>query len=103
MSGVPKGLLALLAACVFLCVSGSLFWTRRDLRSAFQALGIGCFAIMALTHVFEAFSILPALGWGQSHSVGHFIDLVAAVLGVALVTTSFVLRHRRAPRSNLGA
>jgi hypothetical protein len=94
---VLKGLLSLGAACVFLCVSGSLLLTRRSLGSALQALGIGCFGVMALTHVFQAFSIFPALGWGQPRSVGHLIDLTAALLGVAFVTTSFVLRHRGPP------
>ena len=92
---VLKGLLALVAVGVFLCVSAALFRTRKSFGSALQALGIGCFAVMALTHVFEAFSILPALGWGQPHSVGHFIDLVSALLGVTLVTTSFLLRYIR--------
>src|SRR5213078_2995681 len=87
-AAVLKGLLALAAACVFLGVSVVLFRTRRSFASALQAWGIGCFAVMALTHVFEAFSILPALGWGRPHSVGHLIDLVAAVLGVPLGTTS---------------
>jgi hypothetical protein len=103
-AAVLKGLLALAAACVFLGVSVILFWTRRSFGSALQALGIGCFGVMALTHVFEAFSILPALGWGHPHSVGHVIDLVAALLGVTLVTTSFLLRHfyRYSRRSDFG-
>lgn len=92
-AGVLKGSLALVAACVFLGVSLALFLTRRNFSSALQALGIGCFAVMALTHAFEAFSVLPALGWGQPHSVGHSIDLVAAVLGVTFVTTSFLLQN----------
>ena len=95
---VLKGLLALAAACAFFVVSIALFLTRRGFVSALQAMGISCFAVMALTHVFEAFSILPALGWGKPHSVGHFIDLVAALLGVTLVTTSFLLRYVRRDR-----
>ena len=91
-ASVLKGLLALAAACVFLGVFVALFLTRRGSR--LQALGIGCFGVMALTHVFEEFSFLPELGWGQPQSVGHFIDLVTAVLGVALVTTSFLLWRR---------
>jgi hypothetical protein len=104
-AAVLKGLLALVAACVFLGVSVISFLTRRSFSSALQALGIGCFAVMALTHVFKAFSILPALGWGHPHSVGHVIDLVAALLGVTLVTTSFLLRYvyRDSGRSDLGA
>jgi hypothetical protein len=90
---VLKGLLALVATCVFLSVSLILFRTRRNFGSTLLGLGIGSFAVMASTHAFEAFSILPALGWGHPHSVGHFIDLVAALLGVTLVTTSFLLRY----------
>lgn len=100
-ASVLKGLLALAAACVFLGVCAVLVLTRRGLSSALQALGIG--GVMALTHVFEKFSILPELGWGRPHSVGHFIDLVAALLGVTLVTTSFLLWRRDHHRSDLGA
>ncbi len=40
----------------------------------------------------------------RPHSVGHLIDLVAALLGVTLVTTSFLLRYlgRGSRRSDLG-
>ena len=93
-ASVVKGVLALAAACVFFGVCAVLVSTRRNLSSALQAIGIGCFGVMALTHVFENFAILPELGWGLPHSVGHFIDLVAAVLGVALMTTSFLLWRR---------
>jgi hypothetical protein len=102
-AAVLKGLLALVATCVFLGVSVVLFLTRRGVGSALQALGIGCFGVMALTHVFEELSILPEFGWGQPHSVGHFIDLVAALLGVTLMTTSFLLWRRAQHRRDLGA
>lgn len=97
---VLKGLLALAAVCVFLAVSAAVFVTRRGLASALLALGIGSFAVMALTHVFESFSILPAFGWGQPHSVGRLIDLVAALLGIAFVTTGFLIHRRLAPSNN---
>jgi hypothetical protein len=95
-TAVMKGSLALAAACVFLAMSALILLTRRGLVAALQALGMGCFGVMALTHFCEAFSILPSLGWGQPRSVGHVIDLIAALLGVTLMTTSFLLRRRRA-------
>jgi hypothetical protein len=98
-SAVLRGLLALAGASVFLTVSEALFVMRRDLASALLATGIGWFGVMALTHVFESFSILPAFGWGRPHSVGHFIDLAAASLGVLFVTTGFLV-HRRMATSN---
>jgi hypothetical protein len=99
-AAVLKGLLALTGASVFLAVSAALFVTRRDLGSALLATGIGWFGVMALTHFFESFSILPAFGWGRPHSVGHFIDLVAALLGIAFVTTGFLVHSRAAPSNN---
>ncbi|HVI05886.1 MAG TPA: hypothetical protein VM711_07325, partial [Sphingomicrobium sp.] len=70
-TSVLKGILAFAAACAFFGVGAALILTRRGLSSALQASGIGCFGIMALTHVFEQFSILPELGWGQPRSAGH--------------------------------
>jgi hypothetical protein len=99
-AAVLKGLLALAAAGVFLAVSAALFLTRRDPGSALLASGIGWFGVMALTHFFESFSILPAFGWGRPHSVGHLIDLIAAVLGITFVTISFLLRRPAAPSNN---
>jgi hypothetical protein len=100
-----KGLLALVAAFVLIGVSGALLRTHRSFGSVLRSLGIACFAVMALTHFFEAFSVFPSLGWGQPHSVGHLIDLAAALLGVALMTTGFLLRHVRqnGGQSDLGA
>jgi hypothetical protein len=90
-----KGFLALASTSVLLAVSVARLLTGRSLASALQAFGLGCFAIMAATHVFEAFSVLPALGWGRPNSIGHFIDLTAALLGVALMAASFLLRGYR--------
>ena len=98
-AAVLKGVLALAGASVFLAVSAALFVTRRDLGAALLATGIGWFGVMALTHVFESFSILPAFGWGQPHSIGHLIDLAAALLGITFVTLGF-LAHRRVAPSN---
>ncbi len=100
-ASVIEGFLALAAACAFLGVSAALFLTRRGLASALQAAGIGCFGVMALTHVCAEFSLLPGLGWGRPHSVGQLIDLLAALLGVALMTLSFLLWRREQHREHL--
>ncbi len=94
-AAVLKGLLALVAACVFLGVSLALFLTRRAVASTLQALGLLCFGVMALTHAFEVFGIFPTLGWGQPRSAGHYIDLIAALSGVVLTVAGFALRQRR--------
>ncbi len=89
-----KGLLALVGALVFLGVSLALFVTRRGRAPALQALGLACFGVMALTHVFAAFAVFPTLGWGQPRSVGHYIDLFAALSGIALMGAGFAFRRR---------
>jgi hypothetical protein len=99
-AAVLKGLLALAGASVFLAVSAALFVTRRDLGAALLATGIGWFGVMALTHVFESFSILPGFGWGRPHSIGHLIDLAAALLGITFVTLGFLVHRRVAPSNN---
>ena len=92
---VLKGLLALVAACVFVGVSLALLLSQRNLASTLQALGLGCFGVMALTHAFEALVLLPAVGGGQPRSVGHYVDLIAALSGVALTVAGFAIRRRQ--------
>jgi hypothetical protein len=58
--------------------------------SLLQLLGAGCLIIVVLTHVAEALQILPSMGWGEPHSVGHYTDLASAVLGTALLFAALV-------------
>jgi hypothetical protein len=46
--------------------------------------GSVCLIIVVLTHVAEAFHILPAMGWGLRNSAGHYLDLVSAIIGCTL-------------------
>lgn len=61
--------------------------------SALLATGLGWFGVMALTHFFESFWILPAFGWDRPNGAGHLIDSAAALLGIAFVTSGFPLRR----------
>src|SRR5262249_55588479 len=80
-----KGILALAATSTLLAGSAIHHQRRGTIGSLLQLLGAACFVVVALAHVFEALAILSALGWGQPRSIGHYIDLGAAVLGVTLV------------------
>jgi len=56
-----------------------------------------CFVGVATMHVFEALGIFPAAGWGQPHSLGHYLDLSTAMLGATLLVTAtllFLIRRR---------
>lgn len=66
-------------------------YRRRWSRSvALLISAAGCFIIVATVHVFEALSIFPAAGWGRPGSVGHYVDLGAAVLGTLLLSGAIV-------------
>ncbi len=57
-------------------------WPRSTVITLVMLAG-GCFAIVVATHVCERFHLLPFMGWGQPSSIGHYIDLTAALLGLA--------------------
>jgi len=49
--------------------------------------------IVVLSHLAEAFQLLPTMGWGRPRSAGHYIDLVSAVLGLVLFPLGYSLRR----------
>jgi hypothetical protein len=56
--------------------------------------GCGCLLIVVLTHVAERFHVLPAMGWGLPDSPGHYLDLLSAIGGIALLLAAFMLRRK---------
>ena len=54
-------------------------------------LGAGCLIIVVLTHVCEAFHWFPVMRWGLKHSPGHYLDLIAAILGLIFLPAGFFL------------
>jgi hypothetical protein len=54
-------------------------------------LGAGCLIIVVLTHVCEEFHLFPVMGWGLKHSPGHYLDLSAAILGLAFLPAGYFL------------
>jgi hypothetical protein len=39
------------------------------------AFGVGCLAIVVLTHIAEKLNLFPVMGWGLPDSPGHYLDL----------------------------
>jgi hypothetical protein len=62
-----------------------------------QLLGLICLTVGVLTHVAERFGLFPSMGWGQPDSIGHYLDLVSAILGCVLLAVGLlggaVLKH----------
>ncbi len=97
---------ALLRAVVFLVPAALLvgwsafvFLKTKGLGSALQLLGAISLLIVVATHVAEALAVLPAMGWGEENSAGHYLDLTSALLGIVLVPLGYIIRIRtRRPR-----
>ena len=65
------------------------------LASVLQFLGSVFLIIMVLTHIAEAFSLVPQMGWGQPNTAGHYLDLASAIGGVVLLVAGVSLRAFR--------
>jgi len=85
-----KAILALLVTTIAFSAAAILYRRRRDTATALLTLGTAFLIVVALTHVFEAFGLLSAFAWGQPDSVGHYIDLGAALLGVVFALSALV-------------
>jgi hypothetical protein len=58
-----------------------------------------CLALVVPTHVAERLGILAGMGWGLPDSPGHYLDLISAVSGIALLVAAGLVRFAgRVPR-----
>jgi hypothetical protein len=73
------------------------FLRRPSMSAAFPVLGAAGLMVMVLTHVAEALRLFPAMGWGQRHSMGHYIDWGSTFAGIAFLVAAALcpLLHRR--------
>jgi succinate dehydrogenase/fumarate reductase cytochrome b subunit len=93
-----RALLLLVPASALVVASLILFTQSKNTGSFLQLLGAGCLVLVVLTHVCEGLDLLPWMQWGRPHSIGHYLDLASAVLGVTLVPIGYVLARRRGRR-----
>ena len=92
-----RAVLAFVPICMLVVGAILLFSIRRTVWSLLQLLGAACLIVVALTHVFEALQLFPWMRWGVPHSVGHYIDLSSAFLGVTLFPVGYLF-HALATR-----
>jgi arginine exporter protein ArgO len=85
-----KALATLVLACLLLAGSAVLFSKARTVSTFLQLVGAGCLTVVALTHVCEAFDLVPWMQWGLPNSAGHYLDLVSAVLGLVLFPIGYL-------------
>lgn len=58
-------------------------------------LGFACVVIVVFTHVAERLKLFPGMEWGLPNSPGHYLDLVSALLGCALLIAGVLISLNR--------
>lgn len=65
---------------------------KKTLPSFMQFAGASFMLVVVFAHICEGFSILAFMGWGKEGTIGHYLDLSSAILGVTLFAVGSVLR-----------
>jgi hypothetical protein len=78
-------------ACLLLSGAVVLFFKQRTASSLLQLLGAVCLMVVVLAHVAEALHLFPWMQWGLPQSVGHYLDLGSAVLGLMLFPVGYLV------------
>ena len=89
-----KALIASVPVIVLLVYALTAFSRYRASWTALLIAASFCLGVVVLTHIAEALHLLPMMGWGDPHSVGHYIDLSTAIAGVVLIALGVLLRVR---------
>lgn len=87
-----------LLASGILLASSIAFAKHRTVWTLLQLAGAVCLGAVVFAHFAEEFHLFPGMGWGMKHSIGHYVDLASAVLGMTLfplgICASAVSRRR---------
>ena len=94
-----KALVGLVLAGTLFSVSLLSFVRVKAQGTSLQLFGAGCLVMMVITHICEALRLLPWMQWGHERSVGHYLDLWSAVLGLTLCPVGYALAKRRSARA----
>jgi formate hydrogenlyase subunit 3/multisubunit Na+/H+ antiporter MnhD subunit len=86
-----KAFVALIPACALFTGAMIIFVRRRSISSFLQLVGAAGLVAVILTHVFEGLRVFPRMGWGSHYSVGHYLDLLSAILAVTLFSLGYLI------------
>ena len=90
-----KALLVFFPAFLLLLGSGIRFNRGKTVGVGMQLVGASAVMLVVLTHICEALHLFPHMHWGLQDSAGHYLDLVSAILGLALFPIGYVLEVLR--------
>ena len=94
-----KALIVLVPTLMLLLGSILVHLSGRTIWSFFQVLGAVCFVLVVLVHLCEALNWFPSMRWGAEDSVGHYVDLWTAILGLSLFPIGYLFHTLTRPRS----
>jgi len=97
-----KALVLLVPLGIVFSWSAVLFFRAKTIWHFLQLLGTGCLIVVVLTHLFEALDLFPWMGWGSSQSLGHYLDLWSAALGLTLFTVALSVMYLQSGAHNNG-
>ncbi len=96
---LTKSLVALLPAGLLFSGAALLYAKSKTSPALLQMLGAAGLTLVACTHVCEALRLFPAMQWGLEHSLGHYLDLSSAVLGLTLFPIGYLWAALRGART----
>jgi len=71
---------------------------RRSPGPMLRLAGSLGFVIVGAAHVCESLHVFPIMGWGEEHSVGHYLDLSGGLFGIVLFPAGVVISAFSAKR-----
>jgi len=89
--GLLKVLLALAPTLLLLLGTAALYVRSKAAAALAMALGAASLLVVVLAHVCEALNLLPFMGWGAQGSIGHYIDLASAIVGVTMLAVGALI------------
>jgi len=92
-----KAFIALIPVCGLFAGSVVIRLRRKSTSSFLQLLGAACLVVVVLTHAFEALRVFPWTRWGSKGSVGHYLDLLCAIVGVTLFFIGYLIHAVKMP------
>ena len=88
---LTSALIALLPASILLFASWVQFARHGSVAFLLQLIGTVGLMIVVLSHLSEGLDFLPSMGWGLEDSVGHYLDLTAALVAAVLFPLGYLL------------
>ena len=62
-----------------------------------QIVGSVGLLVVVAAHICEALQLFPAMGWGRPNTVGHYLDLASATVGVTFIPIGYILSRLAIP------